>query len=247
MVRHEIEKVSMMSEEQAYAVIFDVDGVLLHLTEPEEHVFFAALESVFGITGASSDWDSYKVRNDVAIVEELIERQLGREATTGDLNRFTDKYISMMDIGIKTGEIEVQQIDGIRDVLMALTPIENITMGLATANMMPAAKLRLKTAGLNDFFTVGGFAEARGPKREILRKTIADLKMPDGSPMPKERIVYLGDNLVDVDAGLHNGCGFIAVNVDEAKHPVLREAGAEIVLSDHKDTAAEIKRLLGVD
>ncbi|MEM7429159.1 MAG: HAD family hydrolase [Pseudomonadota bacterium] len=235
-----------MSEAEACAVIFDVDGVLLHLTEPEENAFFTALELVFGITGASSDWDSYKVRNDVAIVEELIETHLGREANASDLNRFTDKYISLIDIALKTGEIKVQIIAGIRDVLMSLTQIDEITMGLATANMMPAAKLRLRAAGLNDFFTVGGFAEARGPKREILRKTIAELRMPDGASMPRDRIVYLGDNLVDVDAGLSNGCGFIAFNVDKAKHGILREAGAEIVLSDHADTAAEIRKLLGM-
>ena len=235
-----------MSEAQACAVIFDVDGVLLHLTKPEEEAFFSALEAVFGITGASSDWDSYRVRNDVAIVEELVETHLERDATGDDINRFTDKYISLIDIGIKTGEIEVQSIDGIREALMALTPIENITMGLATANLMAAARLRLRTAGLNDFFTVGGFAEARGPKREILRKTIAELKGLDGSPLPKDRIVYLGDNLVDVDAGLANECGFIAFNVDQGKHAMLREAGAQIVLNDHADTAREIKRLLGL-
>ncbi len=233
-----------MSETQACAVIFDVDGVLLHLTKPEELAFFSALEMVFGITGASSDWNSYRIRNDVAIVEELIERKLERAATTDDLIRFTDKYISLIDIGIQAGEIEVKPIGGIRDVLMSLTTIDDITMGLATANLMAAAKLRLRTAGLNDFFTVGGFAEAGGPKREILRKAIAELKMPDGSQMPKERIVYLGDNLVDVDAGLANGCGFIAINVDEATHPVLREAGADTVLKDHTDTAAEIRQLL---
>ena len=232
---------------QACAVIFDVDGVLLHLTKPEEDAFFSALEMVFGITGASADWDSYRVRNDVAIVEELIERHLGRKATAGDIHRFTDKYISQIDIGIRAGEIEVQTIDGVRDVLMSLTTIDDITMGLATANLMAAAKLRLRTAGLSDFFTVGGFAEARGPKREILRKTIAQLKMPDGSPMPRDRIVYLGDNLVDVDAGLTNGCGFIAFNVDETKHDTLKNAGAGTVLSDHAATAAEIRRLLRIE
>ena len=60
-----------MAEGEACAVIFDVDGVVLHLTPPEEAAFFRALELVFGIDDASPDWDSYRARNDVEIVEEF--------------------------------------------------------------------------------------------------------------------------------------------------------------------------------
>ena len=136
-----------MEETQASAVIFDVDGVILHLTPPEEAAYFQALELVFGITDASPDWDSYRARNDVEIVEELIETRLGRAATPGDINSFTDKYVSLVDIGIRTGEIEVLEIDGIRDVLMELTQADNLIMGLATANLMGMAKMRLRHVG----------------------------------------------------------------------------------------------------
>ncbi len=234
-----------MYEDKPCAVIFDVDGVILHLTPAEEGAFFASLDSVFGITGASSDWDSYKIRNDVQIVEELVETHLGRPATPGDINRFTDKYISQIDIGLKTGDIEIKPIDGIRDVLMALTQVENITLGLATANLMSAAKMRLRQAGLNDFFSIGGFAEARGPKRDILSKTISVLTGARQDPVALHQIVYIGDNLVDVDAGLHNGCGLIAFNVDASRHDTLRNAGAGLVLKSHTETVPAIAGLLG--
>ncbi len=234
-----------MSGTQASAVIFDVDGVILHLTPPEEAAFFKALELVFGITDASPDWDSYRARNDVEIVEELIENRLERPATAGDINTFTDKYVSLVDIGIRTGEIEVLAVDGIRDVLMALTRADNLIMGLATANLMSMAKMRLRHVGLNDFFKVGGFAEARGPKRQILSKTIAGLQDEQGQAIPKERVVFLGDNVGDVDAGLGNGCGLIAFSEDTAKHDRLRAAGAELIISSHQDTVAAIEQLLG--
>jgi FMN phosphatase YigB (HAD superfamily) len=48
----------------AAAVVFDVDGVLLDLTPAEEDAFFAPFETLYGITGLSRDWDSYRVRND---------------------------------------------------------------------------------------------------------------------------------------------------------------------------------------
>ncbi|NNF77066.1 MAG: HAD family hydrolase [Rhizobiales bacterium] len=234
-----------MSEGQACAVIFDVDGVILHLTPPEEAAFFQALELVFGIDDASPDWDSYRARNDVEIVEELIETRLNRPAVPDDLIAFTDKYISLVDVAIRTGEIEVLQVDGIRDVLMALTQMENLIMGLATANLMGMAKMRLRHVGLNDFFKVGGFAEARGPKRQILRTTMAGLQDEKGNPIPKERVVFLGDNVGDVDAGLANGCGLIAFSEDRGKHQKLSDAGATHIIGSHTETLAVIEELLG--
>lgn len=235
-----------MADEQACAVIFDVDGVILHLTPPEEAAYFKALELVFGIDDASPDWDSYRARNDVEIVEELIETRLNRPAEPSDILAFTDKYISLVDVGIRTGEIEVLEIEGIRDVLMALTQAENLIMGLATANLMGMAKMRLRHLGLNDFFKVGGFAEARGPKRQILQKTMAGLTDERGNPIPKERVVFLGDNVGDVDAGLSNGCGLIAFSEERSKHQKLKDAGAEHIISSHTQTVPMIERLLGL-
>lgn len=234
-----------MADAPACAVIFDVDGVILHLTPPEEAAFFKALEVVFGIDDASPDWDSYRARNDVEIVEELIETRLGRPPTSGDIIAFTDKYISLVDVALRTGEIEVLEVEGIREVLMALTRAENLIMGLATANLMGMAKMRLRHVGLNDFFKVGGFAEARGPKRQILKATIAGLQDERGRPIPKERIVFLGDNVGDVDAGLANGCGLIAFSEDEGKHQRLKAAGATHIIASHTDTVALIEDLLG--
>lgn len=234
-----------MSDEQACAVIFDVDGVILHLTPPEEAAYFKALELVFGIVDASPDWDSYRARNDVEIVEELIETRLDRPAEPADILAFTDKYISLVDVGIRTGEIEVLEIDGIRDVLMALTRADNLVMGLATANLMGMAKMRLRHVGLSDFFKVGGFAEARGPKRQILQKTIAGLSDERGVTIPKDRVVFLGDNVGDVDAGLSNGCGLIAFSQEHGKHQKLRDAGAQHIISSHAETVPMIEKLLG--
>ncbi len=234
-----------MAEGEACAVIFDVDGVVLHLTPPEEAAFFQALQMVFGIDDASPDWDSYRARNDVEIVEEKTKTKTKRSIDRSRSPNPPDKYISLVDIGIRTGEIEILEIDGIRDVLMALTQANDLIMGLATANFMGMAKMRLRHVGLNDFFKVGGFAEARGPKRQILQKTMAGLTDERGKPIPKERVVFLGDNVGDVDAGLFNECGLIAFSDDLAKHPKLKNAGATHIIASHAETLPMIENLLG--
>jgi len=56
------------------AVIFDVDGVLLELTRPEEDAFFVPFERRYGLKGLSRDWNSYAIRNDENIIAEILSR-----------------------------------------------------------------------------------------------------------------------------------------------------------------------------
>jgi hypothetical protein len=55
------------------AVIFDVDGVLLHLTPEEEDAFFWPFEHLYGMTGLSRRWDDYRIRNDEDIIDEILQ------------------------------------------------------------------------------------------------------------------------------------------------------------------------------
>ena len=51
-------------------------------------------------------------------------------------------------------------------------------------------------------------ADGGGHKREILARAIA------ATGLPRNRIVYIGDNLNDVEAGLANGVHFIGFSTD---------------------------------
>ena len=65
------------------AVIFDVDGVLLDLTPPEEDAFFAPFARRHGLAGLSRDWDSYRVRND----EEIIRKKFSSDTSAPPAKR----------------------------------------------------------------------------------------------------------------------------------------------------------------
>ena len=58
-----------------FAIIFDVDGVLLELTSDEEELFFTALSKFVPTENLSRDWNSYRIRNDEDIMTEI---QIGR-------------------------------------------------------------------------------------------------------------------------------------------------------------------------
>ena len=223
------------------AVIFDVDGPLLHLTPAEEDAFFEPFKRVHGITGLSNDWDSYRTRNDEDIILEILEGHFGRAAERHELETITTTYADVMETGYADGSLRVEAVPGALDLLEKLHAAGGIALGTATANVLHAARVRLEQAGMWDYVQHHpGAADGGGAKRDVLRRVI------DNLDLPPERIVFLGDNLNDLDAGQANGVNFVGFHVAEAKRRRLLDNGAEIVFGDHSYTHSYIIDLLGL-
>jgi phosphoglycolate phosphatase-like HAD superfamily hydrolase len=217
------------------AVIFDVDGVLLDLTPAEEDGFFVPFARRYGLTGLSRNWDSYRTRNDEDIIGEILERHglplSDRDAVIAD-------YLAVMAEGLRLQRFSPVEIAGARDLLASLSGTHGI--GIATANLLGAARLRLAHAGLWPWVERLAFgAEGGGHKRETVARAIA------ATGLPRSRIVYIGDNLNDVAAGLDNGVNFIGFAEDSGRRARLAAAGALHTSGDHDTTRVLIARLLG--
>jgi len=131
------------------------------------------------------------------------------------------------------------EIPGARGLLSALRA-DGVTIGIATANLIGAARLRLESAGLWDFVADLPFgADGGGAKAEILARAIT------ASGLSKSRIVYLGDNLNDVEAGLRNDVHFIGFAREHHRRDRLAEAGAATVCGDHVTSYQLISSMLG--
>jgi phosphoglycolate phosphatase-like HAD superfamily hydrolase len=223
-----------MAELAGTAVIFDVDGVLLDLTAAEEDAFFLAFEGRYGITGLSRDWDSYKIRNDEHIIAEILEAH-GLPAK--EKNLIVTDYLAILSGGIAEGTIATQAIAGAAQLIRLLN--DDCNCGIATANLLSAAKIRLESQSLWHPVSHLAFgAEGSGHKRETVARAIS------ATGLPKQRIVYIGDNLNDVEAGLSNGVHFIGFSSDPVRMGKLKAAGATHLSGDHGMTRDLICRLL---
>ena len=101
------------------------------------------------------------------------------------------------------------------------------------------AELRLKDAGLwRHVSACAHGADGGGHKREILARAIA------ATGLPKNRIVYIGDNLNDVEAGLSNGVHFIGFSAESGRLRELERAGAGHTSNNHLDSFRLISHLL---
>lgn len=217
------------------AVIFDVDGVLLDLTKAEEDCFFQPFEALHGLTGLSRDWDSYRIRNDHDIIVEVLHGHLKRDPTETERDAIRAGYLA----ALAQLEQPPEEVPGAKAMLEAFAA-QGMTLGIATASFIAAARLRLERAGMWRAMAdhaVG--ADGGGHKQAILARAIAS------TGLKKHRIVYVGDNPNDVKAGLENGVYFVGYARDAARRRRLVAAGARIVMSDHRDTLTAIQQILG--
>jgi len=130
------------------AVIFDVDGPLLELTEAESAAFFVPFRDKFGLTGLSDDWDSYRLRNDVEIYREVLETA-GLQADETILSNLKAQYLSELESIYASGEAVVP-ISGAVSLLETLSQMKGLALGTATANFEAAAALRLRRVQMWD-------------------------------------------------------------------------------------------------
>lgn len=219
-------------------VVFDVDGVLLHLTPAEEEGFFLALRELHGLEGLSRDWDSYRIRNDVDIVAEILERHFGRAAAPDEIEAWRSRYLAIMEDWLARGVFAVEPVAGAAALLRDLRAA-GISIGIATANIRDAARLRLERAGLWSLIDHAQGADGGGPKRLLLQQLLARLDVPRAS------VVYVGDNLNDVEAGHAHAGHFIGFSVDESRRRKLAAHGARHVASTHDETRRLIETMFG--
>ena len=219
---------------ESAAVIFDVDGVLLELTRAEEDAFFVPFERRYGLKDISRDWNSYSIRNDENIIAEILAHHGLPEHEHAEVG--TD-YLDVLKLQLADGTIETIVVPGALELLQNLHG--SLKIGIATANLLGAAELRLKDARLwHHVSTCAHGADGGGHKRQILARAITT------TGLPKNRIVYIGDNLNDVEAGLSNGVHFIGFNTDSGRLTELKRAGAGHTSNNHLDSFRLIGHLL---
>jgi phosphoglycolate phosphatase-like HAD superfamily hydrolase len=217
-----------------WAIIFDVDGVLLELTRAEEELFFQPFASHIDSSKLSRDWNSYKIRNDEDIVKEIVARY---HLPASEAHVITDEYMALLEQELNDG-LKSVPIEGAEALLKHVSPLARL--GVATANFRMAAKMRLQQAGMWGPVSALAFgADGGGHKSVILARVIA------ACGLPHSRIIFVGDNVNDVQAGIQNKVHFIGFSADSSRREKLAAAGAQRLAANHTETLQGIVHILG--
>lgn len=191
---------------QADAYLFDIDGTLL--LSPDRTHRYAIHRAMLDVYGVETTIDGipYHGKTDPGIIRAALER-LGIPAAIIDANMPAALDVVRRDATEKADRFRPNVLPGIRDLLELLQESGKL-LGVCSGNLEAVAWLKLKAAGLADYFAFGCFADDCELRVDVFRKGIVEVTRRLG---PSASACFIGDTPEDVRAAQGAGGRIIAV------------------------------------
>ena len=124
---------------------------------------------------------------------------------------------------------------GAAEALRAVAALDGVVQSVLTGSSRPNAALKLRAFGLDRYLdlAVAGFAGSEPyPKGALLRATRLRAAEKYQASFAEKATIYIADSPRDIEAAKIGGATSVAVASGRASTVELREAGADLVLSD---------------
>ena len=210
------------------AILFDIDACLISTGGAGAKAWRHAFERLHGVPADIGQFTEAGM-TDPQVGRLTFVRVIGREPTTGEMARLLAAYLDRL-------VTEVQESPGYRVMpgVTALLPRlvdAGIVLGLVSGALEAAAHIKLARAGLNRFFSFGGYGSDSSDRGELTRVAIDRCGTLHGHALDPARVLVVGDTPRDVEAA--HAASAVAVAVATGKYTVddLRAAGADYVLA----------------
>ena len=209
------------------AVLFDIDLTLLTSGGAGAVAWARAFEELHG-----RSVDTHEVTEpgmtDPEVARVALRALLGREPARREIAAAMSRYLAHLERAVAASE-GYAVMPGIEDLLERLAAA-GILLGLTTGNVEAAAHIKLARAGLNRFFSCGGYGSDAADRAELTRCAVERaVRISAGSLEPGE-CVAVGDSPRDVAAAEAAGIRIVGVATGRQSVAELRSAGADWAL-----------------
>ena len=167
---------------------------------------------------------------DPEITEIIFREVIGREGTTAERARVVAGYLYHLHDTVLESE-SYRVMPGIESTLDGLIE-DGVLCGLVTGNVEAAAHIKLSRAGLNRFFSFGGYGSDSRSRTELTRRALQRAETVSGDTLDVSTAVAIGDTPRDVDAGHGAGIKVVGVATGSYTTAQLQEAGADWAVED---------------
>lgn len=190
-------------------LLFDIDGTLLLTGGCGKIALERAFLDFFQIENA---WGNLipDGKTDPNIIEEIAQDRLGRALSRKEHNHITKFYLQYFDQEIEKS-VNFRLMPGVMSLLEILAKRNDILLGIATGNLEPAGRRKLKHGNIHNFFEFGGFGSDSRQRSRIVQTAIDRAEKLLGAKSSREQIFVIGDTHHDVRAANQLGVKVIAV------------------------------------
>jgi phosphoglycolate phosphatase len=210
------------------AVLFDIDGTLIRsggASDRAWHRAFAELQDVdvdvAAVTGRGVP--------DPEVGRQCFRAALGRDPSDDEMAKLMAARLAHLPEEVANSP-NYRVMEGVEELLDQLID-GGYLLGLVTGNVEAAAHIKLARAGLNRFFSFGGYGSDSPNRTELTRKSLERGGVVAGAPLEKGTTIAVGDTPRDIEAG--HGAGIRVAGVATGDYTVeeLLDAGADIAIS----------------
>jgi phosphoglycolate phosphatase len=206
------------------AVLFDIDGTLLVTGGAGGAAWQRGFEELYGVEADVAEHTDAGM-TDPEIVKVVFREVIGREGGTEERSKAIGCYLKHLpDTVAESSGYRV--MPGIEELLERLID-GGILLGLVTGNIEAAAHIKLARAGLNRFFSFGGYGSDSADRTEVTKAALRRGELVSGGTLADGACIAVGDTPRDVKAG--HGARVRVVGVATGSYTVgqLRDAGAD--------------------
>jgi phosphoglycolate phosphatase-like HAD superfamily hydrolase len=201
-----------------------------------------AFEEVFAVANAFQGMPMAG-RTDSWILNDAVAAH-GIPPDAPAFSRFREAYLRHLSDQLEQpGTGRKGLMPGVRELLDALAPREDVYLALLTGNYEAGARLKLEYFDLWKYFPCGAFGDAAPHRNVLVPKALAQVEACGGLRFSAPDAVVVGDTPLDVGCARHAGARSLAVATGSHSVEELRQAGADDVLSHLGDTD-EVLRVL---
>jgi len=208
-------------------LLFDIDGTLLiGAADAHRDAIHEALREVHGVTEPDRRGMQVAGRTDGDIVRGLLTHA-GVSARRIDDGADDVRIAACEAYGrLCPEDLSARVAPGMRALLQRLAAREDTLLALVTGNYEPIARLKLRAAGIGEFFPrgQGGFGSDHEQRAQL--PAIARRRAGDGAPWPRRRTVLIGDTPRDIACARADGVRVVAISTGPFEAEDLHEADA---------------------
>jgi phosphoglycolate phosphatase len=219
----------MTNHNALLAIAFDVDETLVSTGGAGARSWARGFDKLWGVAADISQFTKGGM-TDPEVGRITFAGVMGRDPAPDELARLMHEYLLVLpdEVAKSPG---YHMLPGVRDLLLRLIEA-GVLVGITSGAVEAATHIKLARAGLNQFFSFGGFGSDSNDRGELTRIAIRRASLVRGAQLDPARVCVVGDTPLDITAA--HAAGAVGIGVATGKYTLdqLGDAGADHVLKD---------------